>query len=100
MPTLLRVEGFRFFFFSNEGQEPPHVHVSKAVAGPDRTRLCQRPHPGRAAAGPGGDTGARRPPCWGGALKLFAFTPPMSPRARSGFCPERPEGALMGGARS
>src|SRR2546422_7619486 len=29
MPTLLRVEGFRFFFFSNEGQEPPHVHVSK-----------------------------------------------------------------------
>jgi hypothetical protein len=28
MPTLLRVEGFRFFF-SNEGQEPPHVHVSK-----------------------------------------------------------------------
>ena len=32
MPTLLRVEGFRVFFFSNfsnEGQEPPHVHVSK-----------------------------------------------------------------------
>src|SRR2546425_9194248 len=29
MPTLLRVEGFRFFFFSNEGQEQPHVHVSK-----------------------------------------------------------------------
>jgi hypothetical protein len=29
MPTLLRVEGFPFFFFSNEGQEPPHVHVSK-----------------------------------------------------------------------
>lgn len=29
MPTLLRVEGFRFFFFSNEGREPPHVHVSK-----------------------------------------------------------------------
>src|SRR2546425_13224563 len=29
MPTLLRVEGFRFFFFSNEGEEQPHVHVSK-----------------------------------------------------------------------
>jgi Domain of unknown function (DUF4160) len=29
MPTLLRVEGFRFFFFSNEGWEPPHVPVSK-----------------------------------------------------------------------
>ncbi len=27
MPTLLLVEGFRFFFFSNEGLEPPHVHV-------------------------------------------------------------------------
>jgi len=29
IPTLLRVEGFRFFFFSNEGHEPPHVHVGK-----------------------------------------------------------------------
>ena len=30
MPTVLRVEGLRFFFFSNEGTEPPHVHVEKA----------------------------------------------------------------------
>ncbi len=29
MPTVLRAEGFRFFFFSNEGQEPPHIHVEK-----------------------------------------------------------------------
>jgi hypothetical protein len=29
MPTLLLTEGYRFFFFSNEGQEPPHVHVRK-----------------------------------------------------------------------
>jgi hypothetical protein len=29
MPTLLRVEGFRFFFYSNERQEPAHVHVEK-----------------------------------------------------------------------
>jgi len=29
MPTLLVVEGFRFFFFSWEGTEPPHVHVEK-----------------------------------------------------------------------
>lgn len=29
MPTLLLVEGFRFYFFSNERQEPPHVHVRK-----------------------------------------------------------------------
>ena len=26
-PTILRVERYRFFFFSNEGHEPPHVHV-------------------------------------------------------------------------
>jgi hypothetical protein len=29
MPTVLVVEGFRFFFFSNEGFEPPHIHVEK-----------------------------------------------------------------------
>ncbi|MCX5654837.1 MAG: DUF4160 domain-containing protein [Planctomycetota bacterium] len=27
MPTVLRIRGFRFFFFSNEGREPPHIHV-------------------------------------------------------------------------
>lgn len=27
MSTTLRVLGFRFFFFSGEGSEPPHVHV-------------------------------------------------------------------------
>ena len=32
MPTLLLVDGFRFYFFSNEGTEPPHVHISKAEA--------------------------------------------------------------------
>ena len=32
MPTVLRVEGYRFFFFSNEGQEPPHVHVERGDA--------------------------------------------------------------------
>ena len=29
MPALLRVEGFRFFFYSDEGNEPPHVHVQR-----------------------------------------------------------------------
>jgi hypothetical protein len=30
LPTVLRREGFRFAFFSDEGRprEPPHVHVS------------------------------------------------------------------------
>ncbi|MBK8490613.1 MAG: DUF4160 domain-containing protein [Saprospirales bacterium] len=32
MPTILRTLGFRFFFYSNEGNEPPHVHVEKADA--------------------------------------------------------------------
>jgi hypothetical protein len=27
MPTVLRVSGFRFFFYSLEGDEPPHIHV-------------------------------------------------------------------------
>ena len=27
MPTVLRVLGFRFFFYSLEGSEPPHIHV-------------------------------------------------------------------------
>ncbi|MCY2958764.1 MAG: DUF4160 domain-containing protein [Planctomycetota bacterium] len=27
MPTVLRVGPHRFFFFSNEGLEPPHIHV-------------------------------------------------------------------------
>ena len=30
MPTVLRVDGFRFFFFSNEGREPMHIHVEQA----------------------------------------------------------------------
>lgn len=30
MPTVLRAGRFRFFFFSNEGDEPPHIHVKAA----------------------------------------------------------------------
>jgi hypothetical protein len=30
MPTILRIQGFRFFFFSNEGNEPQHIHVESA----------------------------------------------------------------------
>ena len=29
MPTIYRFDGFRFFFYSNEGNEPPHLHVAK-----------------------------------------------------------------------
>ena len=27
MPTVLKIGKFRFFFFSNEGSEPTHIHV-------------------------------------------------------------------------
>ena len=30
MPTILRVGRYRFHFFSNEGQEPAHIHVKAA----------------------------------------------------------------------
>ena len=29
MPTLLRWKGYRFFFYSADGWEPPHVHAVK-----------------------------------------------------------------------
>jgi hypothetical protein len=31
-PVILRANGFRFFFYSNESREPPHVHVALAEA--------------------------------------------------------------------
>jgi hypothetical protein len=30
MPEVFRSEGYVFFFYSNEGQEPVHVHVRRA----------------------------------------------------------------------
>ena len=32
MPTVLRISGYVFSFYSNEGNELPHVHVGKADA--------------------------------------------------------------------
>lgn len=29
MPTALRIEGHRFFFYSLEGSEPSHIHVER-----------------------------------------------------------------------
>jgi hypothetical protein len=29
VPTLARIGPFRFFFYSNEGVEPPHVHAQR-----------------------------------------------------------------------
>jgi len=30
MPTVLRVGGYRFYFYSREGKEPAHVHMEHA----------------------------------------------------------------------
>ena len=30
MPTVLRIRNYRFFFFSNEGNEPQHIHVESS----------------------------------------------------------------------
>jgi len=30
VPALLRVRGYRFFFFSMEGREPAHIHAAHA----------------------------------------------------------------------
>jgi hypothetical protein len=40
MPTVLRVGRFRFFFFSNEGQEPAHIHVK---SGSDEAKFWLEP---------------------------------------------------------
>jgi hypothetical protein len=29
MPSVLRTQGYRFFFYSLEGTEPPHIHVER-----------------------------------------------------------------------
>ncbi|HLP50971.1 MAG TPA: DUF4160 domain-containing protein [Chitinophagales bacterium] len=29
MPTVLEVNGYKFKFYSNENDEPPHIHITK-----------------------------------------------------------------------
>ena len=31
MPTVKIIGAYRFFFYSNEGDEPPHVHVKREI---------------------------------------------------------------------
>lgn len=40
MPTVLRIGRYRFLFFSNEGMEPPHIHVK---AGEDEVKFWLDP---------------------------------------------------------
>jgi hypothetical protein len=32
VPTVLRVRGYRFYFYSHEPNEPPHVHIDRSGA--------------------------------------------------------------------
>lgn len=32
MPTVLRIDGFRFYFYSQDRKEPPHIHVDRGGA--------------------------------------------------------------------
>ena len=32
MPTVMRIGQFRFYFYSHEPNEPPHVHVDRGEA--------------------------------------------------------------------
>jgi 5-enolpyruvylshikimate-3-phosphate synthase len=27
MPTILKIGSYKFFFYSHEGSEPPHIHI-------------------------------------------------------------------------
>jgi hypothetical protein len=29
MPTVLRIDAYRFFFYANDEHEPPHIHVRR-----------------------------------------------------------------------
>lgn len=32
MPTVMRIGAFRFYFYSHEPNEPPHIHIDRAEA--------------------------------------------------------------------
>lgn len=32
MPTVLRIGAFRFYFYSHEPNEPPHIHIDRGEA--------------------------------------------------------------------
>ena len=40
MPTIFRWQAFRFHFYSNETQEPPHVHIRRE---PDSCKFWLEP---------------------------------------------------------
>ena len=39
MPSLISVGGYRIFFWSNENNEPIHVHICKGKPSPNATKV-------------------------------------------------------------
>lgn len=39
MPSLFTIFGYKIYFWSNEGNEPVHVHVSKGKPSPSATKI-------------------------------------------------------------
>lgn len=39
MPNLFTVSGYKVYFWSNENNEPIHVHISKGKPNPNGTKL-------------------------------------------------------------
>jgi Domain of unknown function (DUF4160) len=42
MPTVLRAGPYRFYFYSHEPNEPPHIHVDRDDLSPKELRRIQR----------------------------------------------------------
>lgn len=43
MPTLFEIFGYKIYFWSNEGNEPIHVHVAKGQQTADATKIWLPP---------------------------------------------------------
>ena len=39
MPSIFEASGYRFYFWSNENNEPIHVHISKGNPSPNSTKV-------------------------------------------------------------
>ena len=39
LPNLFTVSGYKIYFWSNENNEPFHVHISKGKPSPDSTKV-------------------------------------------------------------
>lgn len=39
MPSLFTISGYKVYFWSNDGNEPIHIHVSKGKPSPNATKL-------------------------------------------------------------